>query len=532
MIKSVAFDSQHILAQLRDKLPEDSISDSIADRELSGTDIFARRKIPILVVAPSTVDELVLCVREICNAGLSIVVKGGGASYTDAYLADREQTVCIDMRRLNQIVEIDEINHTVTVQAGCTWSDLHEALAARGWRTPFFGPFSGLVATVGGAMSQNAVSHGTGAYGVSGESVIAMDIVLANGEIFRTGSAAAGHSKGAPKRFFRHYGPDVCGLFLGDCGALGVKVLITLPIRVADKSSEAASFWFADFEALHKGMSYVSELGLDDENFGLDIALQQGQIARTERGTEPLKIAWRVFRSSPTILKGASALFRMALAGTRHLRQPGFTVHYLTKGPDSLTARARMNAIRSRATDFGREIPNTIATVVAAMPFAPLHNLLGPGGERWVPVHGILQHSEVGAFHSAWCKLLDGYQERLQAVGGFAGGMFQSISPSAFLYEIAFYWQDARNAYHESVLDQNYLESMPTFSENPEGRVLVEDLKADTIALFQKHNAAYLQLGKVYPYLEDRNPSEVALVKAIKAELDPGNQMNPGALGL
>lgn len=520
------------LAALRAEVPGACLSEALADRELAGTDVFNTRALPMAVFTPDSIDMLARGVRAACEAGLAIVVKGGGASYTDGYLPLTSRTLCIDMQRLDRIVSIDEANRTVTVEAGCTWAALHASLAGKGWRTPFFGPFSGLVATVGGSVSQNATSHGSGAWGISAESVIAMDIVLANGEILRTGSAAAGHAAASPRRFFRFYGPDSAGLFTGDCGAFGVKALITLPLRAADGATEAGSFWFADFAALHTAMAQVAELGLDDENFALDIALQQGQIARAEASGEALKIAWTVLRTSPTPLHGLLAVLRMAAAGTRHLRKPGFTVHYICRGPDRLTARAHMNAIRNRATRHGFEIPNTIASVVAAMPFAPLHNVLGPAGERWVPIHGILQHDAVPGFHADWLALLERYRERLQAVGGFAGGMYQAMGPNAFLYEIAFYWRDARNAYHRHVVDADYLASLPEYAADEAARALVAALKDDAVALFQHHGAAHMQLGKVYPYLADRNPAEVALVRAVKQALDPGNRMNPGALGL
>jgi FAD/FMN-containing dehydrogenase len=49
-------------------------------------------------------------------------------------------------------------------QVGVTWAKLNEALSTRGLRTPFYGPFAGLTATVGGSLSQNSVTWGTGVY--------------------------------------------------------------------------------------------------------------------------------------------------------------------------------------------------------------------------------------------------------------------------------------------------------------------------------------------------------------------------------
>jgi FAD/FMN-containing dehydrogenase len=57
-------------------------------------------------------------------------------------------------------------------------------------------------------------------------------------------------------------------------------------------------------------------------------------------------------------------------------------------------------------------------------------------------------------------------------------------------------------------------------------------MKHDVIMLMHAHGGAHLQIGKVYPLLDGRNTASVALLRAIKAALDPQGILNPGALGL
>ncbi|MEZ5565294.1 MAG: FAD-dependent oxidoreductase [Gammaproteobacteria bacterium] len=97
----------------------------------------------------------------------------------------------VDTGRLNRIVDLNEIDMYVSVEPGITWAELWNTLKAKGLRTSFWGPFSGIKATVGGSMSQNSASLGSGNHGVSADAVLAFDIVLANGEIMQTGSSAA-----------------------------------------------------------------------------------------------------------------------------------------------------------------------------------------------------------------------------------------------------------------------------------------------------------------------------------------------------
>ena len=63
-------------------------------------------------------------------------------------------------------------------------------------------------------------------------------------------------------------------------------------------------------------------------------------------------------------------------------------------------------------------------------------------------------------------------------------------------------------------------------------RELVEEIKTAMIDLLYEHGAAHIQIGKQYPYLRGRNQTTTELLKGIKAQLDPDNIINPGALGL
>jgi FAD/FMN-containing dehydrogenase len=169
----------------------------------------------------------------------------------------------------------------VVVQVGVTWAKLNEALLARGLRTPFYGPFSGLAATVGGSLSQNSVTWGTGVFGVSGETPLGVEVVIGTGEVIRTGSwGAAG---GVP--FLRSYGPDLTGLFMGDCGARGVKTAVALRLMRCNAHIMGLSFGFPDFRSMAAGMEAAAKESLNLTNFGLVPTLQQGQLGKADRAT-------------------------------------------------------------------------------------------------------------------------------------------------------------------------------------------------------------------------------------------------------
>ena len=67
--------------------------------------------------------------------------------------------------------------------------------------------------------------------------------------------------------------------------------------------------------------------------------------------------------------------------------------------------RAKLADVRAAMAGPGTEIANTIPTVLRAMPFIPLYPILGPRGQRWVPMHGILPFSKLKDFHARISKL-------------------------------------------------------------------------------------------------------------------------------
>lgn len=519
--------ADHLIEALGRIVGRDGLLLDEEDRRFHSTDIFRHVELPVAVVRPASVAMLRAVVAACAAARAPVVVRGGGASYTDGYTHALPGGITIDTSLLKAIA-IDEADAVVTVEAGVTWAELRDALMPRGWRTPFWGPYSGLMATIAGSMSQNSVSHGTGMWGVSAESAVGFDIVTGTGELLSTGTG--GSRGGTP--FFRYFGPDMAGLFTGDCGALGVKARVTLKMIRRHEAFETASFSFESFESLHAAMRAVAVECLDDENFALDATLQQGQLGKQEGVGAKAGIAMSVMKSATSFGSGVKSLARMAVAGDRALRAAPFVLHYIADGIDPAEARSRIGAIRRLAKAHGEEIANTVPTVVRSMPFAPFHNTLGPRGERWVPFHAQLAHSAVLPFHRALERYWEANRAELETHAITSGRMFMSVGPNAFIYEPTLYWPDARSIYHERVVPAEHLASVSTFPANEAARAVVTRMKGEIIALMHAHGASHFQIGRVYPYLDGRNAAAVALLRAIKAALDPHAILNPGALGL
>ncbi len=515
----------YLNAALAEGVPRDELITDERELEYFGTDVYRTGDAPIVAVRPASSAGLAAAVRAAATIGLAVIPRGGGASYSDGYVTSGFPYLSVDTANLN-LVEIDEQNSTVTVGAGVTWAELKSRLDARAWRTPFWGPFSGIAATVGGSVSQHAVSHGSGAHGISAPSILGMEVVLANGEILKTGAAAAGGPGGV-----RHFGPDLTGLFTGDCGAFGLKATITLPLLRTKPAFRTASFSFQSFSSLHNAMHASALEMLDDEHFALDAALSQGQLGKEKNAARTAEVVKTVLQSHG-LVKGLGQLIKMAFGGTRSLETAEYACHYIIEGSNEAEARAKLSRLRSIMKPYGTEMVNSVPTVVRGMPFAPLLNTLGPKGERWVPLHGIMSHAEVEKFHVAFNAFMTERRSQLDQFEIWYGAMFSSVGSSGFLYEIALYWPDHRTIYHEKNIDPEYLSVLPVYKENPEARAYVDQLKMDLIELYVAHSASFFQIGRAYPYRSRLNEPAAKLLDTIKTSLDQSSQINPEVLGL
>lgn len=527
MNAQVEINDSDLLNRLESLLGRDHVVTDRVEREFFSTDIYQSGVLPLAVLRPASSAEVAQIVQLCVAHGVAVVPRGGGASYTDGYLPTEARSVSLDTSRMNRIVEINTRDMYVVVQVGVTWAALNEALAAQGLRTPFYGPFSGLAATVGGSLSQNSVTWGTGVFGVSGETTLGVEVVLGNGETLRTGTW--GGADNVP--FLRSYGPDLTGLFMGDCGALGIKTSVALRLMPRNTHVMGLSFGFKDFEHMLAGMEAAAKQGLNLTNFGLDPALQAGQLGKADVATAT-QSALAVWRSSRGLWDGVRNLSKMALAGRSFLRGAVFSAHWIVDGIDDAACRAAVARLREALRPHGAEVPATVPTVAHAMPFMPLYNVRSPIGERWVPVHGVLPFSRVDAFRKDLTDYYAQHAADMQRLKIRSGAMFMTVSTHAFLYEPVFYWEDVTNITQERLMPEGYAASLPQFDDNPEGRALVDKMKHGIAEIFLKHGAAHFQIGKFYPYLRGREPSNAKVIRDLKQLLDPQRRMNPGALGL
>lgn len=206
---------------------------------------------PLAVVeAHSTTDVQVTL--KFANANkIPVTAWGAGTSIVNSS-AGLDNGLVLDLSKLNQILEINIPNQYAVVQAGVLNAELDKEVRKQGY---FFAPDPGSkpISSVGGNIATNAGGMSSLKYGTTKQSVIGLQVVLADGTLIETGG----------KTFKDNVGYDLTDLLVGSEGTLAVIVAATvklLPIPFGKPVTGLATF--ANMEELSIGVQKISASGL------------------------------------------------------------------------------------------------------------------------------------------------------------------------------------------------------------------------------------------------------------------------------
>jgi len=518
---------QAAIGQLAALLGAEHVLTGDEDRRFYGQDVHHAGLPPTAVIRPGSVEQLTACVNIARAAGLALLPRGGGMSYTQGFLGDGRPALTVDLSRLDRVTEINVEDGYVTVECGATWKQLDDALSPLGVRTPFWGTLSGLRATVGGALSQGAIFLGSGVHGPAADSLLGLDVVLGDGTLARVGAHA--NANGVP--FFRHFGPDLSGLFTGDCGALGIKARATLRLVPRWTETRYLSYAFPDARSLFGCMADIARANVVSELFAFDPGMQKVRMRRISLA-EDAKALGQVMKAAGGGLRSLKEGAKVVLAGRNFLEEAHFSLHMSLDGRDATDADSRLSLVRKLIGGRGTEVAATIPRVMRSNPFAEVNSMIGPGGERWVPVHGSVPLSSATAVFDALEAVHARHREERERFGIEHGYLLCIVGDRGILIEPVLYWPDARLPFHDRVLDAAYLARLPTFEENLPAREAVDRLRKALAECLMQHGAASFQLGRFYPYQQGLDPSAARLLAEVKRVVDPDGIINPGCLGM
>src|SRR5260370_32439724 len=222
-----------IVEALQRIVPGEGVIVSEAERRAYERDgLTAYRQIPLIVVLPSTVEQVAAVLRYCKQSGIKVVPRGAGTSLSGGALPLADG-VLLGMAKFNRILEIDYDNRCVVVQPGVTNLGISKAVEHAGfYYAP--DPSSQIACTIGGNVAENSGGVHCLKYGLTTNNILGIEVVLIDGEIIRLGG-----------KHLDAEGYDLLGVMTGSEGLLGVVTEVTVRILPKPAAARALLIGFA-----------------------------------------------------------------------------------------------------------------------------------------------------------------------------------------------------------------------------------------------------------------------------------------------
>jgi glycolate oxidase subunit GlcD len=202
------------------------------------------KSVPRAVVLVGSTQEVAAVVKILAQAKVPFVARGAGTGLSGGALA-LENSVIIELSRLNRILEINYLDRIAVVQTGLVNINLTRAIEKDGY---FYAPdpSSQTACTIGGNIAENAGGPHCLKYGSTVNHILSLKVVLPNGQITtlgNDGSDAVGY--------------DLVGLFVGSEGTLGIATEATVRLQ---RLPEAITTLLVDFLTTEQASQAISTI--------------------------------------------------------------------------------------------------------------------------------------------------------------------------------------------------------------------------------------------------------------------------------
>ena len=213
-------------------------------------DAFVREFMPDAAILPRSTEEVSRIMKVAYREGIKVVARGAGTNLSGNAVA-RQGGIIMSFTRMNRIVEIDIRNRCAVVQPGVVNLALQKEVKKRGFFYPP-DPASMAVCTIGGNVALNAGGPRAVKYGVTRDYVMSLEVVLANGEIIRTGGKTVKNVSGY----------DLTRLIVGSEGTLGIVTEATLRLIPLPQATKTLLALFSSVEEVAETVSAIVSAGI------------------------------------------------------------------------------------------------------------------------------------------------------------------------------------------------------------------------------------------------------------------------------
>jgi alkyldihydroxyacetonephosphate synthase len=426
---------------------------------------------PDAVVWPGSHGEI-LELLKLCTAErIAVVPFGGGTSVVGGLAPDRtgfRAVVALDLSRLNRLVELDEISRLVILEPGLRGPEAEARLAEHGYTLGHF-PQSFEFASIGGFAAARSSGQASAGYGRFDERVVALTVATP------TGTVALGQ---APKTAA---GPDLRQLFLGSEGTLGVITSLTVEIRPVPALRIYEGWRLPDFAA---GSAVVRRL------------IQDGPVPTVLRLSDEVETALNLARPEAVGASGGSGC--LLITGW--------------EGPSNQveeTAQATRTVLRNAGAELVEGAGSDWAAGRFAAPY--LRDALLDAG-------ALVETLETAGFWSALPALYESVRQALVQTLGRAG------TPPVVLCHISHVYRSGASLYFTVACAQT--------ADPLEQWRLAKAAASRAILAAGGSITHHHGIGTEHRAWHHRQLGEqpVAVLRAVKRELDPAGILNPGIL--